>query len=77
MTRQRLWRIVGFDSQQARSRRGGRTRTVVFEVPHPQGFIDGGRDQHQAAVGGKGQIPDGAGVIHQVQQQHSCNADTG
>lgn len=55
----------------------GRPPTVVFEVPHAQGFIGGGRDQHQAAVRGEGQIPDDVGVIHQIQQQRSCRSDAG
>lgn len=52
-------------------------RTVVFEVPHAQRFISGGRDQHQAAVGSKGQIPYDVSVIHQIQQQCSWNSNMG
>lgn len=55
----------------------GHPRTIVFEVPNAQGFIGGGRDQHQAAVGGKGQIPNNVSVIHQIQQQCSWKSNTG
>lgn len=55
----------------------GHPRTVVFEVPNAQGFISGGGDQHQAAVGGKGEIPNNVSVIHQIQQQCSWKSNTG
>lgn len=47
--------------------------TIIFEVPNTEGLISGCRDQHETAIGCKGQVSHYISMVHQIQQQFSCS----